>query len=61
MNVSQFVLQASLTEADRILREESKIVLSSEQFEWLLKKLEEPPQDLPRLRALLTQPSDWND
>ena len=61
MNVSQFVLQASLTEAERILREEAQIVLTAEQFQWLMDKLEEPPQELPRLRALLNEPVVWND
>jgi uncharacterized protein (DUF1778 family) len=61
MNVSQFVLQASLTEAERVLREETQIVLTADQFQWLMDKLEEPPRELPRLRALLNQPVVWND
>jgi PHD/YefM family antitoxin component YafN of YafNO toxin-antitoxin module len=29
--------------------------LSEEEYNWLMKKLEEEPKELPRLRALLTQ------
>jgi uncharacterized protein (DUF1778 family) len=61
MNVSQFVLQASLTEAERILREETQIALNAEQFPWLMDKLDEPPQQLRRVRALLEEPVVWNE
>jgi uncharacterized protein (DUF1778 family) len=60
MNVSQFVLLASMKEAERILREETQLVLTAEQFDWFMEKLKEPPQELPRLRTLLNQPVVWN-
>ncbi len=60
MNVSQFVLQVSLQAATRILEEESRIVVSAEEYDWLCKLMDEPPRDLPELRALLSQKSVWD-
>jgi uncharacterized protein (DUF1778 family) len=32
--------------------EEPVLTLTPEEFEWLVKRMEEPPRELPRLRAL---------
>jgi uncharacterized protein (DUF1778 family) len=57
MNVSQFVLSKSLEAADEVIAEQRIIRVSSEEYDWLLLKLEEPPQDLPKLRELFSKPS----
>jgi uncharacterized protein (DUF1778 family) len=61
MNVSQFVLQASLTEAERILKEETQIIVSAEEYEWLCRLLDAPPQPLPRLKEALGQKPVWDE
>ncbi|MCE9559075.1 MAG: DUF1778 domain-containing protein [Armatimonadetes bacterium] len=61
MNVSQFVLQASLTEAERILQDETKLVLSSEDYAWLCKLMDAPPRDLPKLREALSKKPVWDE
>jgi len=60
MNVSQFVLQASLSEAERILDEETRLVVSPEEYAWLCKLMDEPPRDLPELRELVRQKPVWD-
>ena len=60
MSVSQFVLQASLSEAERVINEETHIIVSAEEYEWLCQLLNAPPADLPRLREVLEQKPVWN-
>jgi uncharacterized protein (DUF1778 family) len=60
MNVSQFVLQASLTEAERILEAETHLVVTPEEYAWLCKLIDAPPRDLPELRELLRQKPVWD-
>ncbi len=68
LNVSQFVLQTCLEAAEKVVREEealntktlTTILVSAEQYDWLLQKLEEPPQELPELRRLLSETPVWN-
>ncbi len=62
LNVSQFVLQTCLEAAEKVMREEealTTILVSAEQYDWLLQKLEEPPQELPELRRLLGETPVW--
>jgi len=61
MNVSQFVLTKSLEAADDIIADQRLIVLSAEDFDWFASKLDDPPQDLPRLRELFSKPSVFED
>ncbi|BCM89927.1 hypothetical protein IAD21_01777 [Abditibacteriota bacterium] len=61
MNVSQFVLQASLSAAQRVIEEESRIVVSPEEYEWLCKVMDEPATPAPRLGAALAQKPVWDD
>lgn len=72
VKVSQFVLQTCLEAAEKVVREqeaaqhaavqeaENVIRVSAEEYDWLLKKLEEPPQELPALRRLLADAPVWN-
>lgn len=60
MNVSQFVLQASLSEAERVLHEETHIVVSPEEYERLCQVMDEPPAPAPRLRAALAKKPVWD-
>lgn len=60
MNISQFVLQASLREAEKVIEDETRIVVSTEEYEWLCKVLDEPAMPAPRLRAALKQKAVWD-
>lgn len=60
MNVSQFVLQTSLQAAERILEEESRIVVSTEDYAWLCKLMDEPPRELQKLREFLNEKPVWD-
>lgn len=59
MNVSQFVLQASLQEAERVVREESSVLVSPEEYAWLIDVMDEATE-APRLREALTQRPVWD-
>lgn len=58
--VSQFVLEASLNEADRILAQEKSLAVPSEEFEWLCELMDHPSRDLSELKALVDQKPAWN-
>ena len=63
LNVSQFVLQTCLEAAEKVVHEEealTAILVSAEEYDWLMQKLEEPPQDVPNLRRLLNDAPVWN-
>lgn len=60
MNVSQFVLQVSLVEAERIIREETQIVVSPEEYERICQVMDAPPAAAPNLRAALTKKPVWD-
>ena len=62
MNVSQFVLGASLREAEQIIDEETRIVVSPEEYEWLVKLMDEatPAIPNPKLREALQQKPVWD-
>lgn len=57
MNVSQFVLTKSLDAAEEVIANQRLIRVSKNEYNWLLAKLEEEPQDLEGLRALFNEPS----
>jgi len=57
MNVSQFVLQASLKAADDILAEQTRIVLEPAAFAEFCRLLDEPPVVLPKLKEQLAKGS----
>lgn len=60
ISVSQFVLAASLGEAERILQEERTMRVTREDFEWLCRLMDEPPVDLPNLRIALLKKPVWD-
>jgi len=60
MNVSQFVLGASLREAEQVINDETRIVLSADEYDWLVKYMDEPPGPKPRLREALLQKPVWD-
>ena len=59
MNVSQFVLQASLREAEHVIREEAQILVSPQEYDWLVKIMDEAVP-APRLREALKQAPVWD-
>jgi len=59
MNVSQFVLQASLREAEHVIREEAQILVSPQEYDWLVKVMDEAVP-APRLRKALKQTPIWD-
>lgn len=61
MNVSQFVLQSSLQAAEKVLEDESRLVVSTAEMEWLYGLLDQPARDLPRLRESMTKPMAWDE
>ena len=60
MNVSQFVLQASLSAAEKVIEQESRIVVSPEEYDWLCQIMDQPAAPAPRLRAALAQKPVWD-
>jgi len=60
MNVSQFVLQVALTEAEQVIKSESQIHVSAEEYERLIQVMDEPPAPAPRLRAALAKKAVWD-
>ena len=60
MNVSQFVLQASLSAAEKVIEQENRIVVSPEEYDWLCQIMDQPAAPAPRLRAALAQTPVWD-
>ena len=60
MNVSQFVLQASLDEATRVIAEETIVRLSPEEYQTAIEVMDAPVSEMPRLRNALQECPVWN-
>ncbi len=56
VNVSQFVLQASLAAARTTLAEQSEFRLPPKQWEAFCRRLDAPPQGIPALAQLFAEP-----
>ncbi len=56
MNVSQFVLQASLEAANAILVEQTEFRLPPDQWEAFCQRLDAPPKVIPALQQLFSEP-----
>lgn len=55
-NVSEFLLDAGVTAANQALAERRHFVLDEAQWQQFQQALDAPPQPLPRLKKLLTEP-----
>jgi len=60
INVSQFVLQASLDAARAVLAEQTDFRLPPEQWEAFCRRLDAPPQSIPALRRLFAEPEPFD-
>lgn len=58
-SISQFVLQASLREAQKVIEEENRLAVSPEEYGWLCGIMDAPATPAPRLRAALAQKPVW--
>lgn len=57
MNITQFVMERVLPDAERIVAEDSKTKLSKQEWKRFCQRLDEPARDLPELRRLMREPS----
>lgn len=57
LSLNSFVLSTALEAANEVVPNQTQIKVSKQTYDWLIAKLEEPPQDLPGLRALFSRPS----
>jgi uncharacterized protein (DUF1778 family) len=55
-NISQFVLQTSLTAANAILVDQTEFRLSPDQWEAFCERLDEKPKVIPALQKLFSEP-----
>lgn len=59
--VSQFVLEASLSAAKRVLADESELTMSPRQYAWLSEQLDQEPRELPKLREAWSKKPVWDE
>ncbi len=59
--MTDFVLESAVVEAERVLADRRWFLISDQQWDEFQHLLEQPPRDLPRLRALLARPSPFAD
>ncbi|NUQ63315.1 MAG: DUF1778 domain-containing protein [Pirellulales bacterium] len=62
-NLTQFILDRVIPEAERIVveKEEQKVVMPADAWTEFCKLLDSAPRDLPNMRALLARPSRFSD
>ena len=56
VNITQFIMDRVFPEAERIVLENRRIRLSSEDWEQFCARLDDPPKSLPELGKLLREP-----
>ena len=56
-NVSEFLLDAGITAANQALADRRHFILNDEQWHAFAQALDAPPQPLPRLKKLMSEPS----
>ena len=59
--MTDFVLESAVVEAERVLADRRWFLISDQQWDEFQNLLEQPPRDVPRLRALLARPSPFAD
>ena len=59
VSTSQFVIQASLDAAGKVVADQTAITLSPEQWESFQQRLDEPPKSIPALRELFRRPEPF--
>lgn len=59
--MTDFVLESAVVEAERVLADRRWFLISDEQWKEFQHLLEQPARDLPKLRALLAEPSPFAD
>ena len=57
MTISEFVLETSLDAAKALELDNAHFVVSREDYEAFLEKLDEPPRTIPALRQLMSDPT----
>lgn len=55
-SVSEYVVQKACAEAESLLLKPIRYQLNEEQWDEFMKRLDEPPRKLPRLKKLMTEP-----
>jgi len=55
--LTDFVVDAAVVEAERVLADRTQFVLDAEQWERFVELLDRPPQEKPGLEKLFSQPS----
>jgi uncharacterized protein (DUF1778 family) len=58
--MSKFVLEVSLAEADRILKQETTLRVSDAEYDWLCQLMDQPARELPELRDLVSEKPVWD-
>lgn len=56
-SLTDFVLSSARSAANQILAERTRFVLSPDEWDAFAAALERPPRELPRMAALLAEPS----
>jgi uncharacterized protein (DUF1778 family) len=59
--LTNFVVDAAVVEAERLLADRTQFVLATEQWDQFVSALDRPPRDNPGLRSLFAKPSVFSD
>jgi uncharacterized protein (DUF1778 family) len=59
--MTDFVLEAAVVEAERVLADRRWFLIDNQQWAQFKQLLDQPARDLPKLRALLAKPSAFAD
>ncbi|MDQ2882114.1 MAG: DUF1778 domain-containing protein [Actinomycetota bacterium] len=59
--MTDFVLESAVVEAERVLADRRWFLIDDERWDEFQRLLEQPPRDLPKLRALLASSAPFMD